>query len=354
MKKALISKFFLQTIALLLGLVLSLIICWIIGESPIDVVTVLWRGAFGSFTNLGYTLFYATPLILTGLSVSWAFRLGLFNIGAEGQMTIGGVAMLATALYFKDLSAAIVIPLSMISGFVFGGLWALIAGWLRAYRGCHEVLATILLNYVSYGIVGYLILYPLRNVETQVPETIAISESLRLGALTFLGGSSPLNAALIVALIISGVFWILSDLTVFGFKQKLVGGSVQTARLSGINISKSILLGMFLSGGLAGIAGISEVFGSALKLREGFANGAGFMGIAVALLGRNHPVGIVLGSIMFGALQKGALDLDLDTKFISRDLALVIQGLVIMSVVSQRGLEDLWLFLKNKKEVKRG
>ena len=335
------NQIFIPLVALGLGLFAAAGVCWAVGESPLLVMQVLAKGAFGSPTNLGYSLFYATPLIFTGLSVSWAFRLGLFNIGAEGQMGLGGIAIFACAFALRDSSPWIVWPLALLSGFFVGGLWGAIAGWMKAYRGAHEVLATLLLNFVSYGILSILIASVFRNLESQAPETLPLPESLRFAVLSLIGGTSPLNGAIYLGVVTVFAFWLLSEKTIFGFRQRLVGGAPGTALRTGLNVKGQIVLGMFLSGGLAALAASSEVLGYSLKVREGFMGGAGFVGIAVALLGRNKPLGIVISAVLFGALQKGALELDLDTEKVSRDLSYVIQAFIILGVVSEKGLREL-------------
>jgi len=330
-----------STLAVVLGLCLGLLIGWLSGENPIHVLNILINGAFGSWTNLGYSLYYATPLIFTGLAVSWALKAGLFNIGAEGQMIIGGISACAFAIHFPNLPSPLSLIGSLTVAFLAGGIWGGIAGALKAYRGCHEVLATILLNFTAYGIAGYLVNHVYRNPDSQAPETYSISNAYHLNIMSWLGADSPLNTSLIISLILLIAYFIFMSKTIIGFRLRMSGDSPGVAIRSGINLSNQILLALFVSGGLAGMASSSEIFGFAHKAREGFSSGAGFTGIAVALVGRLHPVGIFLAALLFGALHKGSLDLDIDTKFISRDLSQVIQALIILFVVCEQGLIDL-------------
>jgi len=331
------ERFVMPLVSLVLGLALALVFASLAGESPIHVLKVLIQGSLGSSTQIGYSLFFATPLILTGLSVAWAFRAGLFNIGAEGQMALGGLAMAAIGLSFPHLHSIIALPLALVGAFVVGGLWGAAAGWMKAHRGCHEVLTTILLNFVAYGLVSFFILSVFKNPESQVPETMEIGEGYRLSPLTWLGGQSPLSTAFFIAMFFALVFWFVFAKTRLGFRQRLVGQAAELARRSGVVISNETIKAMFISGGIAGTAGAAIILGFAFKAREGFTAGLGFVGVAVALLGRNSAVGVVLAAIFFGVLTKGALDLDLDTENVTRELALVIQALVVISVASQAG-----------------
>ncbi len=282
--------------AFLLGLSLALVIAALLGESPLKVVTVMFEGSLGSPTQIGYSLFYATPLLLTGLSVAWAGRAGLFNIGAEGQMTIGGVVMAWVGLSAPGLPSVIALPLALILGFFAGGVWGAVAGWMKAKRGCHEVLATILLNFVAYGIAAFLIVGILKSPESQVPETALLSESYWIAPLSWIGGTSPLNWALALALVCVAAYAFIFKRTRLGFNQRLTGGAPMAGRLGGLNMDKQVITAMFFSGGLAALAGAGPVLGFAHKAREGFAGGAGFVGIAVALLGRNRPLGIIFSA----------------------------------------------------------
>lgn len=349
-REKLLSSVTMPLVAFVIGLSLALGLAALLGESPWLVLKVLLEGSMGGATQLGYSLFYATPLMLTGLAVAWAFRAGLFNIGAEGQMTLGGVTMAIVGIVFPTLPWFIGIPLALVCAFFVGGLWGALAGWIKAKRGCHEVLTTILLNFVAYGLASFLILSVFKHPESQVPETAAVGEGYQIPSISWLGGNSPLNWSLLLALVLIFAYgWIFAR-TRLGFYQKMAGAASGVGKRAGINMDRQMITAMFISGGLAALAGSSLVLGYAHKAREGFASGAGFVGIAVALLGRNSPVGIILAALLFGALSKGALDLDIDTDKVSRDLAVVIQALIVLAVASQSGLGDLWQSWTRKKE----
>lgn len=328
--------------AFLLGLFLALMVAALLGDRPLAVLEVMIDSALGSPTQIGYSLYYATPLLLTGLSVAWAGRAGLFNIGAEGQMTIGGVVMAWVGVAFPTLPSPIAIPLALIAGFCAGGLWGALAGWMKAKRGCHEVLATILLNFVAYGLAAYLIVGVLKNPASQSPETSPIGDGFKIAQLGL--GTSPANAAFVLALVMLITYVFVFARTRLGFHQRLAGGAPLAGRLGGVKMDRQIIVALFFSGGLAALAAAAPVLGFAHKAREGFAGGAGFVGIAVALLGRGRPFGLLFSALLFGVLIKGSLDLDIDTDYVSRDLSTVIQALIVITVASQPG----WMALADK------
>jgi general nucleoside transport system permease protein len=343
------KEFFFSLLALLFGFAVALGIAAILGESPVNVVTVMANGALGTATQLGYSLFYATPLLLTGLSVAWAGRAGLFNIGAEGQMTMGGVAMAAVGILFPNLAWPVAIPFALVVGFLVGGAWGAMAGWMKAKRGCHEVLSTILLNFVAYGISAFLIVGWLKSPDAQVPETAPVGTGYQIAAIPGLGGTSPLNFSLVIALACVALYGFLFYRTRLGLHQRIAGGAPMAGRLAGINMDKQTITAMFFAGGFAALAAASPVLGFAFKAREGFPSGAGFVGIAVALLARNRALGIVVSALLFGVLTKGALDLDIDTDHVSKDLAVVIQALIVIAVATQPGFMNLFAGIKNRR-----
>jgi simple sugar transport system permease protein len=325
-------------VALIFGFAVAALVPTLLGENPVDVFHILYLGALGSKTQFGYSLFYATPLIFTGLSVAWAGKAGLFNIGAEGQMTMGGLAAVTVGILAPDLPTFWGLLLAVVAAFLLAGLWGAMAGWMKAYRGCNEVLTTILLNFVAYGVTAYFILHVFKNPNSQNPETLPVAEAYQLHMIRWLGGVSPLNIIFFVALVVAAIFAFVFAKTKFGFRQRLVGGSPEAALRSGIHVQRQQVLALFIAGGLAGLASLSPLLGSMTKLREGSAGGLGFVGIAVALLGRQKAFGVIISAFLFGALMKGALDLEIDTVAITRDLSIVIQAIIILTVASQKGL----------------
>ncbi|MBK9293551.1 MAG: ABC transporter permease [Oligoflexia bacterium] len=320
-------------LSVLAGIVLSLIITSLLGESPITIIKTMYYSVFSSFDQLSYVLFYTTPLIFTGLSVAVAFHAGLFNIGSEGQLYIGSLFTTFFSLTFLNLPSFFAITGAILFAFLGGGLWAAIAGFLKAKRGSHEVIVTIMLNFISYAVCGYFILGAFKNPHSQNPESAEIGLQYHLHRFS---GDAPLNAAIFLAIFCAILTWLLLYKTNWGFEVRLIGSSLETARRSGINIKRRLIEAMFLSGGLAGLVGVHEILGHAYKFKDQFSNGLGFVGIAVALLARNKPLMVLFSALLFGALSKSALDLELDTEKITRDMALIIQGLIILFVAASQ------------------
>jgi ABC-type uncharacterized transport system permease subunit len=334
-------------IAVAIGLGLGLLVTTIAGENPAHVLKVLAKSAFGSPYDIGMTLFYATPMIFTGLSVAIAFHSGLFNIGAEGQLTFGALATAAVGALIPTCPWPLAPVLACLAGFAGGALWGAIPGWLRAKRGSHEVINTIMLNFVAAGLASYVTLYLLKNPETQNPETMPVGAGYMLKRFA-LFGEAPFSSAFFIALVAAFLVWLLLWRTVLGYELRAVGQNESAARAAGINASRARIIAMTLAGGLAGLVGLGEVLGNAGKFKLGFSPDFGFIGIAVALLGRNKPLGIVFAAILFGALHKGTADLDFETEHVTRDLSLILQALVILSVSA----DGLWDWFRKKAEAK--
>ncbi len=332
-------------LAVALGLAVGLAITWIAGENPWHVLQILTKSAFGSGYDIGMTLFYTTPLIFTGLAVAVPFQAGLFNIGAEGQLTLGALAAAALGALLPGIPSPLAPLLACLAAFLAGSVWGAIPGWLRARRGSHEVINTIMLNFVAAGIASYVTLYLLKNPDSQNPETRPIGAGYLLHQFAVFGGA-PVSAALPLAILVAFLVWILLRRTVIGYEMRAVGQSESAARAAGIDSGKMRIIAMTLAGGLAGLVGVGEVLGNAGKFRMGFSPEFGFIGIAVALLGRNQPAGVVASALLFGALHKGTADLDLETEHVTRDLSLILQALVILSVSA----EGLWSWMKKRGE----
>jgi ABC-type uncharacterized transport system permease subunit len=231
-------------------------------------------------------------------------------------------------------------PLLNLAGtaaFAAGALWGAIPGWLRARRGAHEVINTIMLNFVAAGLASWVTLYLLKNPETQNPETRAVGAGYLIQHLGFFG-DAPVSSALFIALLAAFAVWIFLWKTVAGFELRAVGQSEDAARTAGVDSARMRILAMALAGGLAGLVGVGEVLGNAGRFKLGFSPEYGFTGIAVALLGRNRPFGVVMAALLFGALHKGTADLDMETENVTRDLSLILQALIILSVSA----EGLW------------
>ena len=332
-------------LAVVLGLALGLGVTRIAGESPWHVLQILWRSAFGSGYDFGMTLFYTTPLIFTGLAVAVPFQAGMFNIGAEGQLTLGALAAAVVGAVWPGLPWPVAPVLATLAAILAGTVWGAIPGWLRARRGSHEVINTIMLNFIAAGLASYVTLYLLKNPDTQNPETRQIGAGYLIHQFGIFGGA-PVSLALPLAIMAAVLVWILLWRTVLGYEMRAVGQSEPAARAAGINSGRIRIVAMAVAGGLAGLVGVGEVLGNAGKFRLGFSPEYGFIGIAVALLGRNQPVGVVASALLFGALHKGAVDLDLETEHVTRELSLILQALIILSVSA----DGLWSWMKKKGE----
>jgi len=331
-------------LAVLVGLSLGLGCAWLAGENPWHVLRILGRSAFGSTYDVGMTLFYTTPLIFTGLSVAIAFHAGLFNIGGEGQLTLGALAVAGIGVLWPTAPVLVAPLLGVMAAVLVATIWGAIPGWLRARRGSHEVISTIMMNFVAAGLSSYVILYLLKNPATQNPETKPVGTNYLIHQFAFFDGA-PVSLALVLALLSAVLVWVLLWRTSLGFEIRTVGESETAARAAGINAPRIRIVAMSLAGGLAGLVGVGEVLGNAGRFRMGFSPDYGFMGIAVALLGRNKPLGVVGAALLFGALHKGTADLDLETEHVTRELSLVLQALIILSVSA----EALWTWItKNR------
>lgn len=308
----------------------------VLGEQPVECLTLLIYGAFGTGESIGYTLFYATNFIFTGLAFAIAFHAGLFNIGAEGQAYIAGLGVAIVCLYFSFLPFPLLVLLAIASSAAFGAAWALIPGYLQAYRGSHVVITTIMFNFIASALMIYVLLYILAPPGAMQAETRTFDASTHLpkldGLLAFIGfaiGKTPLNLSLLWALICALGVWGLLWRTKLGYKLRTIGHSPSAAAYAGMKVRRLIVIAMLISGALAGFMALNEIMGSQNRLNIGFTSGYGFVGIAVALMGRSHPFGIVLAAILFGALYQGGAELAFEKPHITRDMIVFIQGLVI-------------------------
>ena len=414
------------------------IVVYIIGENPWEALLVMLKGAFIYPGSLGYTLYYTTNFIFTGLAVATAFHAKLFNIGGEGQAYVGSLGiLLATALFAPFLPAVFVVLLCIICSAMVGAAWAFIPGYLQAKRGSHVVITTIMFNFLASSLMVYLLAGPLIQLGQQSPQSDLIPESAQLASFetflglfgvdiassplnlsfvlallalfvfwvliwktrlgyeiravgknqdaanyaginvpkiiiitmtisgafagllavnevmgvqhraipesaqlasfeTFLGlfgvdiASSPLNLSFVLALLALFVFWVLIWKTRLGYEIRAVGKNQDAANYAGINVPKIIIITMTISGAFAGLLAVNEVMGVQHRAILNFTAGYGFTGIAVALMGRNHPVGIFFASLLFGALFQGGAELDFEFQSITRDMVLLIQGMIIL------------------------
>ncbi len=314
------------------------IVVVLVGENPFRAAMVLVEGAFGSGQNLAYTLFYATNFIFTGLAVAMAFHAGLFNIGGEGQAYIAGLGVALVCLTFDAvLPWWLTFPLAIFAAAAVGALWALIPAYLQARRGSHIVITTIMFNFIAASAMVYLLVDVIKPAGSMAPQTRDFLEGAqlpKLGWLLQLFGmkvrSAPLNISFLLALIMAFGVWLLIWRTKLGYEMRTYGFSPKAARYAGISERRIIVVAMMISGALAGMMALNPIMGDQHRVALDFVAGAGFVGIAVALMGRSHPAGIVPAAILFGALYQGGAELAFEMPAISRDMIVIIQGLVIL------------------------
>lgn len=303
-----------------------------VGADPIEGLTALVEGSVGSVDALAVTAVRTTPLLLAGLGVALSFRGGLFNIGAEGQLYLGALGATIVGLWPWSLPGWLHMLTALAAGFVFGALWAAVPGLLRAYRGTSEVVITLMLNYVAIELIGFFVdtdTGPLGERGASYSQSAPIVQSATLP--TLVAGTS-LHAGILVAIVAALALHLLMAYTPFGFRVRMVGASPRAARYAGVAISRHIVLIMLLSGGLAGLAGASEVLGLRHRLYDRFSPGYGFDAIAVALLAQCHPMALIATAGFFGALRAGANQLQQSTG-IEVSLILIIQALTVLFVV---------------------
>lgn len=326
----------------LINLCTALLVCGLIvlaiGENPFTALKVMAKGAFFYPESLGYTLYYTTNFIFTGLAVATAFHALMFNIGGEGQAYIGGLgAGVAAFIFGPHLPLIAVLPLCIITAAVFGTIWAIIPGYLQAKRDSHIVITTIMFNFLASALMVWLLAGFLMQDGQQSPQTSKFDASAHLprmqSVLDSIGieiANSPWNLSFFIALIALAVFYVLIWKTRLGFEIRAVGKSKEAAKYAGINVAKVIIITMAISGAFAGLMATNDVLGVQNRIILDFTAGAGFTGIAVALMGRNHPIGIFLASLLFGALYQGGAELDFEFKSITREMVVLIQGMIIL------------------------
>ncbi|MBK7709496.1 MAG: ABC transporter permease [Acidobacteria bacterium] len=343
-------------IAVLAAFVVGGIIVLLIADDPIHTFALLVGNSFGSLRDLGYTLFIATPLIFTGLAVAVAFRCGLLNIGAEGQLYVAAFVTAWVGIKFggtvvnvfgKDvdyswvsLPAFLLIPMCIVAAIVAGGVWGAIPGYLKARFGSHEVINTIMLNFIAIALVSYFTQYHFKQAGDPILQTVPIGAAAHIPRISqFIPGMPdfvPLSVAFLIAILMCVLVYIFLWKTKWGYELRATGENPSAAEYGGISPKKQIIVAMTISGGLAGMVAIGEVLGYRYRYYDGFSDGWGFLGIAVALLGRNHPLGVFLAAIFFAVLKRGDIFVDAFTEHVSKDLVEVLQAIVIIFVASMQ------------------
>ncbi len=336
---------------LALAFAVSAVVLVAIGQSPWQVLTLLVKGAFGSATGISYTLYYATTFVFTALAVAVAYHCGLFNIGGEGQAMMGGLgAGLAALALGPTASAWIVLPAMVLAAMALGVLWAAIPGALQAWRGSHIVITTIMFNFIASSLLIYLLVGVLKEPGNMSPETRAFGPAAQmpgmhtvLASLGIAWPRTPLNASLLLAVAALIGVTVLLWRTQLGYALRAVGNAPQAALYAGIEPKSLIVVAMAISGALAALVGINEIGGVHNRLIADFVAGAGFAGIAVSLIGRNHPIGIALAALLFGALYQGGAELAFEIQGFSRDMVFTLQGLIVLFAGAMAQVAAPWL-----------
>jgi len=331
----------LPALNLALALVVSGLVVAMIGENPFEAIQVILYGAFGYGDGVGYTLYYATNFIFTGLAVAIAAHAGLFNIGAEGQAYIAGLGAIIVALWLDQTHWLITVPLAIVGAAAFGGFWAFVPGYLQAKRGSHVVITTIMFNFIAAALMIFLLNRVFKPPGVPSLESRIIAEGGRVPQLRQFWsyfGYSPVNLSVFLAIAALILVYVLVWHTKLGYALRVMGQNPTAARYAGMSNSRLIMIVMSISGALAGMVAINQVLGVNNRLVEDFVAGYGFVGIAVALMGRNHPIGIALAALLFGVLYQGGNELQFVMPNVTKEMIVVIQALVILFTGAMEGL----------------
>ncbi|HHS82362.1 MAG TPA: ABC transporter permease [Devosia sp.] len=326
---------------LTLAFLISGLVVLVIGENPLQAIQILLYGAFGYGEGVGYTLHFATNFVFAGLAFSIASHAGQFNIGAEGQAYVAGLGAILVALALDQTHWLLVMPLAMLAAGAIGGFWGFIPGYLAAKRGSHVVITTIMFNFIASALMVFLInkvLKPEGKMESASASVVNAGKMPQLREWWDYFGYSPLNVMFFVAILALILTYILLWRTELGYKLRALGQNPSAARYAGISNSRMVMIAMTISGAVAGMIALNEVLGVQSRLVLDFVFGYGFVGIAVGLMGRNHPFGIGLAAILFGALYQGGQELAFQMPAVSREMVLVIQALVILFTGAMEGL----------------
>lgn len=325
-------------------------------ENPFKVYKIIFSVALGDRNGWGNVFYRATPLIFTGLAVAFAFQCGLFNIGGEGQMVMGGFAITWIGFTFTGLPGFLLLPLCVLTGAVVGAIWGGIPGYLKAKLGVHEVVNTIMLNWIAVALTQYLTMV-YKPPGEMIPYTFEIAESVQLARLFHylnpLGikfpKSNQLNTSIFVALVVVFIIAYILKRTKLGYEIRAVGFNPSAAECAGISVAKNTILAMAISGAIAGLAGVNQVMGYKHRFLYDIFGGLGFDGIGVALIGKNNPFGVVLAALLFGALDYGGLAIDVQTT-VPREIIMVLKAIIlIFVVVSGEITKRIMVFMQKRK-----
>lgn len=322
-----VGSWLIPIVAVLVAMSLAAILIKLQGSNPITAYKSLFKTAFGSVEGLGVTLGKSTPLVLSGLAVAVGLRAGLFNIGAQGQLLSGALAAAWAGVTFDGLPGFIHIPVALIVGAFFGSIVAGISGLLKAYRGVHEVITTIMLNSIVMGVADYLASHSLREPDQFLTRTSEIAPSAKLPIL----GNLPLG--FFIAVILAVLIWWVLGRTTSGFRIETVGRNRHAAWYAGISVKRTVVSAMLVSGAIAGLGGAIETLGVTYRYAPAFNLGLGFDGITIALLGRVHPIGIIPGAILIGGMRAGAANMQFDSG-VAPELVDLLMALILLLVTA--------------------
>lgn len=316
--------------AVLIALLLGMLLVLVAGANPIAAYRALLRGALADVFGFATTLVKTTPLLFAGLGVAIALRAGLINLGAEGQIYMGGLAAAAVGLYVPALPALLHVGAAMLAALAAGALWALLPALLRLRRGVSEVITTLLMNYVGLYLVGAIVSGPLMEPTAPYPYSPALAPTARLPLLI---AGTDAHAGILIAVILAVLAHVLLGHTALGFRVRLAGANPRAAAYAGVNVGRTVLGAMLVSGGLAGLAGASEVIGLKHRLFDAFSPGYGYDAIVVAFLGAGQPLGVVATSFFFGALRSGA-NIMQRSEGVPVAVIFAIQGLAVLALAA--------------------
>lgn len=317
----------------------------IAGLDPRRAVATLLQGALGDPEGIGYTLFYATDYVFAGLAVALPFQAGLFNIGGEGQAALGGLGATLAAFALADAPAPAVLAAAIAAAAGFAAAWAFLPAWLQARRGSHLVITTIMFNFIAAALLTWLLSRVLTAPGHSAPETREFAPSLWLPTIADLAarfgidaGAAPLNPSALLALAAAAFYWLVLRRTPLGYEIRAAGLNPAAARAAGIPVPRIVIVAVCGGGAFAGLIAVNELFGAQHRLTLDVTGGAGFTGIAVALLGRGRPLGILLAAVLFGALNQGGSVLSFDMPGVTRDIVILAEGVVILVCAALDGV----------------
>ncbi len=343
-------KAFSPVVSVILAVLISSLIIWAFGKDPVAAFSALIRGSFGSMNYIGETFLSAVPLMFTGLAVAYGFRSGLFNIGAEGQLFMGGLAGAYLGVVLGGMSVFIALPAIIIAGALAGAAWAFIPAVLKARVGAHEVITTMMFGYIARYIVSWLVTGPLK-APGPIPQTDLIGAGAVLPRIVQVFPALQLGRAhmgLLIAVGCAALMWFILKYTTTGYESRAVGFNPLAAENGGISIASTTVKALCISGALAGLAGVVEVLGVQGRIFDTFSSGFGFTGIAVALLAKNNPIAVIPAAILFGALSAGSSLMQLEAN-VPIKVVSIIQGLIIFFVATEPFVSK-WI-ARRRKEV---